>query len=290
LLGEIAAMRDFQVVMSSHSRHVLDALSRRADVIWLNKGTVVPEKDIDTTRALLELGALDSVDYFADGQIRCLVATEDADQRYIETLLEASGFDMDDVQVVSYPGCSQIEAAIVLGCFLKEKAPHIRLVVHRDRDYMADEEIGRFVDRLKEKDIIPFVTEGNDIEGYFTRPSHLAAANPAITEARAQELLDQAIRDTDEESIKAIVNLRTEQAFRTRNRGGAAPDHGQIAIDAMSQYNALPTTMFRGDLVLGRLTALLQQELGRNPDVTRITPKIDIPELRAIKREVWTGY
>jgi AAA domain, putative AbiEii toxin, Type IV TA system/AAA ATPase domain len=286
-LGEIAAERDFQVVMSSHSRHVLDALSRKANVVWLNRGVVVDEEDIDTTKVLLELGALDSVDYFADGQIRCLVATEDSDQRYIETLLESSGFEMDDVEVVSFPGCSQIEAAIVLGCFLMKKAPHIRLIVHRDRDYLPAKSIQTFIERLAAKGIIPFVTAGNDIEGYFTRADHLASANPELLGTRAQELLDQAIQDSEEKSIKAIINLRIEQAFKARNKGGDSPNHGQIAIDAMDDYNAAPATMFRGDVILGRIASLLQQELGHNPQITRVTPQLDVPELRQIKEQIW---
>jgi energy-coupling factor transporter ATP-binding protein EcfA2 len=287
LLGQIAATRDIQILMSSHSRHVLDASTRKANVIWLNKGVVVKSDDIDTTKALLELGALDSVDYFADGQLRCLVATEDADQRYIEATLEASGFDMDDVEIVSYPGCSQTEAAIVLGCFLKEKAPHIHLVVHRDRDYLPNSEIQRFNDRLKAKGIIPFVTDGNDIEGYFTNADHLAEANPPLTAVRAQQLLDIAIQETAEKSKTTIVNLRTAQAFRERNKGGNSVNHGQIALDAFNDYDASPATMCRGDVVLGRLSALLQQELGKNPQIVRVTPQLNIPSLRQIKEQIW---
>lgn len=287
LLCEIAAARGFQVIMSSHSRHVLDALSRRAGIIWFNRGTIVRENDIDTTKALLELGALDSVDYFADGQTRCIVATEDADQRYVEAILEASGFEMDDVQVVSYPGCSQIEAAIVLGCFLREKAPHIHVVVHRDRDYLPDQPIEEFVNRLAAKGIHPFVTESNDIECYFTRANHLAAANPSLTEARVHELLNQAVHEMAPKSMMAIIDLRTQQAFRDRNKGGPAPNHGQIGVSSQQDYSSSPATMYRGDIVLGRVTALLQHELGRNPQITRVTQHIDIPALRAIKDQIW---
>jgi energy-coupling factor transporter ATP-binding protein EcfA2 len=287
LLCEIAVGHDFQVLMSSHSRHVLDALSRRSRVVWLNKGAVIDSDDIDTTKVLLELGALDSVDYFADGQLRCLVATEDADQRYIEAVLEASGFDMDDVEIVSYPGCSQVEAAIVLGCFLREKAPHIRLVVHRDRDYMGATDSESFCNRLLSKNIIPFVTDGNDIECYFTNANHLAEANPPLTPGRAQELLDLAIHETADRSRAAIVNLRTAQAFRERNRGGNNPNHGEISVAANNEFSSAPASMARGDVVLGRVSALLQEELGKNPQILRVTPFLDIQVLRSIKEQIW---
>ena len=287
LLCDIAAQRDFQVVMSSHSRHVLDALGRKSNIVWLNKGTLVKNEDIDTTKALLDLGALDSVDYLADGQIRCLVATEDSDQRYIKVLLESSGFDMEDVEIVSYPGCSQTEAAIVLGCFLRDKAPHIRLIVHRDRDYLPDAEVAKFELGLHGKGIFSFITRGNDIESYFVNPKHLAAANPSLSETRIVELLEKSIIETKDKSVQSVVNLRTQQAFRDRNKGGATPDHGRIAVESMRDYDADTLFMSRGDIVLGRLLALLQQELGQNPRVIRTTPSLNIEELRSIKRRIW---
>ncbi len=287
LLCEIAEQRHFQIVMSSHSRHVLDALARRSRVVWLSKGSIVPSEDVDTQKLLLDLGALDSVDYLADGQIRCLVATEDTDQRFIETLLEASGFPTDDVEIVSYPGCSQTEAAIVLGCFLREKAPHIQLIVHRDRDYLPESDVNEFRNRLAKQGIHPWVTDGSDIEGYFISPQHLIEANPGLSESRAGELHSEAIGATTEKSVRAIVNLRTQHAFRQRNKGGPNVDHGQIAVDATNEFGKDPVSMCRGDVVLGTLTALLQKELSKNPQVAVVTKALSIPSLRELRDKIW---
>ncbi len=286
-LCDIAEQRSFQLVMSSHSRHVLDALSRRAKIIWLSKGAVVPDVDVNSQKVLLDLGALDSVDYLADGHVRCLVATEDTDKRYINTLLEASGFPMDDVHVLSYPGCSQIEAAIVLGCFLREKANHIQLVVHRDRDYMEPAEIEQFENRLRAKGLHPWVTDRNDIESYFANPDHLSEANVHLAADRAQELLTQAIADTRDSSIEQIINLRIERAFKLRNRGGPNVNQGQISHTSHQEFDAHAESMSRGDLVLGRLTALIQQDLANNPVITDVTPYLEVPSLRAIKDQIW---
>ena len=87
----------------------------------------------------MDLGALDSVDYFADGQIRCVVATEDSNKEPLQALLWSNGFVESDTEVASYAGCSKLDSALVLGNFLHEKAPSVRLVVHRDRDYMSSQ-------------------------------------------------------------------------------------------------------------------------------------------------------
>jgi hypothetical protein len=94
---------------------------------------------------LLGLGALDSVDYFADGQTRCVVATEDTDKELLRALLWSNGFVENDTAIASYAGCSKIESALVLGSFLHEKAPHLRLVVHRDSDYRSQSFADNFV-------------------------------------------------------------------------------------------------------------------------------------------------
>ena len=137
LVFRIAQDRNFQAIISTHSRHVLDASRGRGNLVWLSRGSVQEQTNIETTSVLLDIGALDSADYFVGGQIRCVVATEDQNRDAIRTVLWSSGFKEDETEVVSYSGCSKVEAAIVLGGFLREKAQGITLMVHRDRDYIA---------------------------------------------------------------------------------------------------------------------------------------------------------
>lgn len=288
LVCRLARLRDFQAVVSSHSRHVLDVMKSRAEVVWMSKGEIVGDTDLSTTTMLLDLGALDSVDYFTDASLRCVVATEDADQEPVRALLWSNGFVEDETEVASYTGCSKTDAAIVLGQFLKEKAAALHLVVHRDADYLPLSEIEKFVDRLSKVSIGAFMTEHNDIEGYFISASHLAHLNPSVTVARVEEMIDEATRDTADQSIRAIVNLRTDAAFRARKNTGAAPDHGQIAIDATKDYAADPASMRRGDLVLGRLIALLQKELKANAKVFAVSPHLKSATLSALAQQIWS--
>ncbi len=139
LVSRLAIERNFQAIISTHSRHVLDSLKDQSRIIWLSKGSVVDQPDISTTEVLLDLGALNSVDYFADGEIRCVVATEDSDKDAIKAILWSNDFIEDNTEVASYAGSSKADAAIVLGQFLSDKAPHVCLVVHRYRDYMSED-------------------------------------------------------------------------------------------------------------------------------------------------------
>lgn len=285
LITKLAAQRHFQVVLSTHSRHVLDAMRGGPRVTWITKGEIVvppADESPDLTALLLDLGALDSVDYFADGEITFLVATEDADPGFVKHILWSSGFNEDETEVVSYSGCSKVDAAIVLGRFLKEKAPNVRMIVHRDRDYLSDDDVQAFEQALGNHDITAFVTEGSDVEGYYVNADHLHHCNPGVSHERIQELLDQAIADKKDKSIEAIVNLRTEEAFRKRNKGGDGPNHGQIAVTASADYDATAQAMMRGKLVLKRIKALIQEEQGANAVVLMSTPHLSVPQLANI--------
>jgi hypothetical protein len=287
LVSTLAAARGFQAIISTHSRHVLDSMRARGKVIWLSKGAIVDQPDISTTAVLLDLGALDSVDYFADGELRCVVATEDTEKDALKAVLWSNGFVEADTEVASYAGCSKADAAIVLGRFLTDKAPHVRLVVHRDRDYMSPQASESFEARLVGNNIRPLLTDGNDVESYFISAAHLHALNPMASPERIQELINQATRETEQKSMAAIVNLRTEEAFKRRQAGDPMPSHGAIAVTAQLDYQTDSVTLRRGKLVLGRLIALLQQEIGQNPRIFLPSAHLRSARITAIAHAIW---
>ncbi|GAB2491276.1 AAA family ATPase [Arenimonas alkanexedens] len=287
LIFRTAKARGFQAIISTHSRHVLNSLSGKAGVVWLSRGVKMDESDQNTTAVLLDLGALDSVDYFADGHTRCVVATEDADKDALKAVLWSNGFVEGDTEVASYTGCSKIDAALVLGNFLSDKAPHVTLAIHRDRDYMSDPEATRFENRLQGQAISSLLTTNSDIEGYFLNAEHLSFLNPPLTPQRAQELIDLATQQTSNTSIEAIVNQRSQEAYRNRANGGGAPNQGQIATQAFADYSANPAQYRRAKVVLGRLTSLIQQEIGANPRVYLPSEHLRAPSFSAVAAAIW---
>lgn len=289
LVYRLASERGFQALISTHSRHVLDAMRERGNVVWMSRGRIVAEEDKTLTAMLLEIGALDSADYFADETIRCVVATEDADTSPLRALLWSNGFREDDTEVASYAGSTNVQAALVLGNFLRAKAPNLNLVVHKDRDYLPQVKVARFERRLTEQHFHPFVTSFSDIEGYFLNPAHLAYVNPGLSEERATALILDATDVTADESIRAIINQRTQEAYSDRRAGGANIDHGQVALDARTDYLADPAGMSRGKLVVGRLLGLIQQELGGNPRIYVASPHLHVIELQQISAAIWAG-
>jgi energy-coupling factor transporter ATP-binding protein EcfA2 len=289
LITQLAASRGFRALISTHSRHVLDSLRDRAKVIWVNSGKKVDFDGLTTPAMLLELGALDSVDYFADGQLRCLIATEDSKKESIQALqalLEANGFPLKQIEIRPYSGCSKQDAAKVLRNFLRDKAPNVTFILHRDRDYMDSDTVQKFEQGLRKIDVLPFITVSSDVEGHFLNAAHIACLNPGITQQRTQELIDQATEATKAKSVEALINIRTETAIRNRN-GGPPHNAGELAAKAYADYESDPAKWRRGKRVLAELRTLLNHELGAHPTIFMPSEHLGCSELAAISATVW---
>jgi energy-coupling factor transporter ATP-binding protein EcfA2 len=292
LIHNLAKNRKFRPLISTHSRHMLDALRDRAQIVWVSAGKKVPYDAASIPSMLLDLGALDTVDYFANGNFTCLFATEDGSASSINALrilLDSNGFPMNKIEIRSYAGCSKIDSAKVLRNFLHDKAPKVSFVLHRDRDYMDDATANKIEESLLEIEAHPFITVPSDIEGYFIEARHISHLNPAVSVERAQELIDAATLATRAKSIKAIINIRTEAALKMRV-GGKALDPGALAEQANNDYDADPARWRRGKIVLNELVSLLHKELKKIPVIFQNTEHLRCQKLSEISRKVGQQY
>lgn len=123
LLKDLHHETGCQLVISTHSRHFFEALKNDASVHWINNCSLVENSDDHERSILLEIGALDKGDQLRNGEIPCILLTEDAEPEYISLLAEVSGFMPDEYQVWSYNGCSNIKIAQALNSFIAEHAP-----------------------------------------------------------------------------------------------------------------------------------------------------------------------
>jgi hypothetical protein len=48
---------------------------------------------------------------------------------------------MAETSLISYEGCSKIASANLFSVFVKQKMPGVKILVHRDRDYLTDAEV-----------------------------------------------------------------------------------------------------------------------------------------------------
>lgn len=166
---------NLQIILSTHSRHIIAAMEGDAKYIWMKNGEICKEKIEPTYYNLLfDLGALDTFDDVIRGKYRNIVLTEDSDITYMQTLLKANNIDLNTTLIYPYKTCEQLESAILVGDFIKKAAPNCNVIIHRDRDFMTDDEVNVIKDKITAESLIPWITRYSDIEAYFTTEKHLS--------------------------------------------------------------------------------------------------------------------
>jgi energy-coupling factor transporter ATP-binding protein EcfA2 len=265
-----------QVLLSTHSRHMLDELRHRSHVIWMREGSTAPIDDERELDVLLDLGALDSTEHFAQKSLRCVVATEDTKRIPVLTLLESNGFELKETLVLPYHGCANFNAVRILQEFLKDVAPQVSLIVHRDRDYLSSDEINRFVSLCQKQQIICFVTVPTSVEGYFLSPEHLCNHNDVSVEAATQCVADATVKCRDSD---------IERIFQSDLANGA--DVTARKSDASRMYCEDPQNWRHAKKVLGITKSLIQKAQKRNPVVFKASPHLVEPVLQQIAEILW---
>jgi len=278
LLCELSVEHDFQVLVSTHSRHFLDELETLdAEIRWIDAG-ISQVETFDRVDILLGLGALDATDRLRNGQTPWIILTEDKNPELLRTLVESSGLPSDQYDIWSYQGCTKIDAALVLGNFIREHAPGTRVLVHRDRDYLDDTEVQEFASSLQAHGLQSFVTTGTDTESHFLVAAYWSTIIPDLSVERAQELLDEATTLTNDKSVEKFNNSRVAAAQRNRNKtGGGEVNYGSISRQCSSEMMANPIRFRHGKTVLKKLKVLLQDEFKK--------PVHAMPASREIKQD-----
>lgn len=280
LLDQITLATGLQVIISTHSRHFLDEFYKLDSTIHWLSGGAVQDDDIDRVSVLLGLGALDAGDRLRNGATPLVVLTEDANTENLRRVLQASGLGEDICDIWSYAGCGNIQSATVLGNFIRQHAPGTHVLVHRDRDYMSDDDVQDFADKLQAAGLTSFITDGTDIEGYLINADHLVSIAGELSHEQAEQLIQEATLESREKSVERFINHRHNAAQRARNRGGEEPNPGRISREAHTDYDNNPVRYRYGKRVLGLVKSKMQQTLGRNVELSQVSSALSVPRLR----------
>lgn len=213
-LNIITQESDTQIILATHSRHLLDALSENIDskLFWVKDGVAQVHNDWSDVAVLMDLGALDKADQILVGNYNYLVWTEDSDTKFLSTLLTANGFPVNETYIFSYQSSSKFDAAAMLTSFIQRIRPGVKIIVHRDRDFMTDNEVAILTSRYKFTPTSTcklFVTAGPDVESYFIRPVYVAELT-GLSTIEANDLVQDVVRNISVELIMKFQNKRDE--------------------------------------------------------------------------------
>ncbi|WP_150122581.1 AAA family ATPase [Rhodopirellula islandica] len=262
LLRTIAEERDTQVVLTTHSRHVVDALSGAVRFLWVRNGTVEVASEDDEVGVLLDIGALDVRERVNSIDARAIVLTEDTNHRLLEILLKANCFDTDHTLVLPYHGVTAIRNLRPLLQVIRSSNAEATIVVHRDRDFLDEDEARGWEESVRRIRVEPMLTHGTDVESHFLNPDYLAANNPDLSSDEFDELLCNLRRDNRSELIQTYVNGKLDIA-RSNGTFGRT-NIGQLAAEAAESIDRNPKKLAHGKTLLRRLRESFRITHGKN--------------------------
>lgn len=232
-----------KIVLCSHSKHIIAALTDSAKFIWLRNGRQEDETDKYEIQALVEIGALNVGERL--GNPAYVLLTEDANHDVLELLLEASGFDLDLCEIISYSGCTQMATATALISHLRKTAPNARFILHRDRDFLEVAHLDEYRAKFERIDVHTFFPIGNDLESYFLSRDHIVASC-AVPLPLADEVLTAAFNARRDELTAKYINTVMENQRKAAER----PNAGEIAVQCAALLTGPSSPATHGKILL----------------------------------------
>ncbi|MGV8830257.1 MAG: ATP-dependent nuclease [Breznakibacter sp.] len=286
-LSEITLRLNFQIILSTHSRHLLDALKDYASVKWISNGQINTQP-YNFISVLLDIGALDRGDLLNNGQTKCVVLTEDSKTNLLSNVLESNGFNLTETEIWPYDGCSKLDTAIVLAAFIKDKAPAIKVIVHRDRDYLTQEQVEKIKTKANLADIDIFFTIGTDIESHYLNANHIKFVYNNLSIEEIEDLIIKSTNETGDKSKENFINSITQEALKAQYAGGAKVNNGQISLQCIQDYEANKERFRHGKRVFKNFRNKIQQTKGQKELIT-ISEHLKCAEIENIKNRIWNN-
>lgn len=284
LLVYINAEYGSKIVITTHSRHVIDALSGKAQFVWVQNGRATVATPEDHIEVLMDLGALD-IKEIATVHRRFYVLTEDKNVERIRDLIESNGYNPADYALQSYFGVTDPHRLQVIVQIIRGIQPNSTVVVHRDRDFLTDAEAEEWEQAVRAMGAEPFVTDKRDIEDYFIEPLYLVEKNPNFTEIEAGALVQDAIAAAQGSAVETFTNGRIEIR---RKLGDRNINHGAIAALAAQTVANDPRSAIQGKRLRKEARRIFQEARGANLRSEGTSPHLAVPrlvEIRALQAE-----
>jgi hypothetical protein len=253
-----------QVLVTTHSRHVIDAMYKDANLLWVQEGSVVLASAEDQIEILLELGALDIKEKISAGQYKVIVLTEDRITKYFNILLRNSGFVDGETTILPYNGVTSTHLLKPLVKQIRELS-QAAILVHRDRDYLEPDEIESWKKEIKAIGAEPFVTIELDVEGYFCTDAYIRHAVPKEVADKIDEIKEAVKKDEQDEIQASYVNGRIDFERKRGTIGNL--DIGKLSAGVAKKVGKEPLEYLKGKKKLAKLRQVLKSEYSTGYDI-----------------------
>lgn len=185
-------------LITTHSPFVARGLPLGSSVVWVKSGGITESKESELIKSLLGWGALDKP---------ILLVTEDNNSDGMLEVLKQHPELEGQVAIFPFNGVSTLGKGSVLADLRGKLGGGHKVIVHRDRDGLTDDEVSSWVNEYKKHDISTWVTDGSDVESCFCDAGYISTIYD-IPFAVAATVIDDVIADNKKAYESTFANKR----------------------------------------------------------------------------------
>lgn len=285
LLRQISEERPSQILLTTHSRHVVDAVGRNSGFLWVREGFVDSAGPDDEVGVLLDIGALDIKERAGNPDTEAVVLTEDENTRGLDCLLRAAEFEMKKSTILSYYGVTGIKQLRPLVQVIRATNPDAKIILHRDQDFLSESEVEAWSKQVRALDVEPFVTTGVDVDSHFLNAEHLSELNSETPVEEFAGLIDEVRKDQESRLIEYYVNGKVDIARKNQTMGQL--DIGKLATEAQKAVKDGGVNYHHGKTVLKALRSRYQTINGKNLRSHEPTEHIRLDQLATVAKKAF---
>lgn len=217
VLADAAKMFDTQVLLTTHSPSVVRALPQDARVVWMKAGQVQPDGNV-TGRQMMGWGLLDKRILFLTedtkiGMLRSLLSQwPDIERAVALWPLHGSG------KLLDAAGCASLQSLLGDG---------MKMVLHRDRDFMMPAETDAFTKPYADKGIAVWLTKHSDVESYWGEKD-VIKAHFGVEDDVAQNLLNLAVDEAQKNGADETTRNSKRHTIRNQPPLKALTEKGEL--------------------------------------------------------------
>lgn len=216
-LERVAEEFNCKVIVSTHSRHLITSASEAVKVVWMKNGSAVADSGRELVEILMDLGALDQL----DPSTKTIIYTEDENPNILKQALNYLSDWKDSVAIITYNGLNNSTIAAAFKSMVNLMPLSTNVIIHRDRDFLTDEELEKWSKPFLEQGIKVFCPILCDAESYCVIESHVATVtNKSLSDVKL--IKDKVISD-NMEMLRKKFRAKRRFANVNYNDDGGGP-------------------------------------------------------------------
>lgn len=274
IFSKVATERGLRILLTTHSPFIVRGALSNTNVFWLNAGSIQAQN-----RASVEL----ALGWGAFGK-KVIIISEDTNLLLLKKII--SQWPELEKFIAFYPGngyktlVSPVQAADICEAL----GGSYKILVHRDRDSLTDDEVSVLQEKYAEKDIFLWFPQLSDIESYFCSYQFLQDFI-GCSEDEASEYVDKILNQKSVDIKNKFGKHRTEHNRELYSAGGSPTND-----DVWTEFQLRELKGAVGKYVFNQLKDQIIPKGSFSPEnIFNYQLNIDIaPDLKVLLKQILT--